>query len=166
MVGSRQMVLRRAKMRDRVVSEETRQKLRDANLGKKLSAEHKAKIGAASAGANNPNFGGRYQTEEVKAKMRGLRPTSNAGRWHRTDAHRQASSERMIDSCFMKTNNPMDDPEKRKLVALSKVGLRAHYNKSTPGVRKMFKPGAAPIGWTMKAQHGNLALLQPPQIKA
>lgn len=60
----------RAKMRGRVVSEETRQKLRDANLGKKHSAEHKAKISAASAGANNANFGARYQTEEVKARMR------------------------------------------------------------------------------------------------
>ena len=42
-------------------SEETRQKLRAANIGKKLTDEHRAKIGAASVG--------RKHTDETKAKM-------------------------------------------------------------------------------------------------
>lgn len=50
-----------------IVTEETRQKLRDANLGKKLSEETKRKIGLKSKG--NSYRKGIKNTDEVRAKI-------------------------------------------------------------------------------------------------
>jgi len=52
----------------RIVSEETREKLRQANLGKKCSEETKKKLSAINMGENNPNYGV-PKSEEQKKKI-------------------------------------------------------------------------------------------------
>jgi len=45
------------------------------------------------------------------------------------------------------TNNPMNDPEKRKKVGMSKLGKRSYINPSISNKRKMFIPGEEPAGY-------------------
>lgn len=52
----------------RIVSEETRAKMRAAKIGRKLSEEHRAKIGNAERGEKNPNYGKKF-TLEHRAKL-------------------------------------------------------------------------------------------------
>lgn len=109
--------------RGKKMSESAKDKLRAANLGKVHSPESNAKRSAALSGANNPNYGGRHQTEEVRARMRGPRAdSSRMGRWERTD-------------------------EWKKAVAEARRGKKVHVCEDQPGVRKMFVPGSAPPGW-------------------
>lgn len=100
------------------------------------------------SGESNPNYGGRLQTDEVKAKMRKPRKNpQNMGKWERTEEYRQAkSSAQKVNSHFVSAN-PMGSPEMRAKVAASKIGKRIHYNLDAPGARKMFVPGSAPPGW-------------------
>lgn len=53
----------------RFVSEKTRQKLRDVNLGRKFTAEHKMKIGLARLGKPNLKARGLKRTLETRRKM-------------------------------------------------------------------------------------------------
>lgn len=112
--------------RTKVVSDETKEKLRQANLGKAHSVESNAKRSLSLSGALNPNFGGRLQTDEVKARMRKPKAdSSKMGKWERT-------------------------PEWRAAVAETRRGKKLHV--STDGARKMFVPGAAPPGWIIHCQ--------------
>jgi hypothetical protein len=52
-----------------IISEKTRQKYREAQLGKKLTEEHKVKIRDATIGSKN-HFYERHHTEEAKQKNR------------------------------------------------------------------------------------------------
>ena len=61
-----------ALMKGRVISPETREKLRQANLGKTPSAETRAKISAANVG-RAPRPAGWHHTEEAKLKIRAHR---------------------------------------------------------------------------------------------
>ncbi|CAB4126972.1 hypothetical protein UFOVP84_39 [uncultured Caudovirales phage] len=46
-------------------------------------------------------------------------------------------------------DNPMNDPEKRKLVSLSKIGKKAYIHPDMPNKRKMFLPENAPVDWVL-----------------
>lgn len=68
------------------------------------------------------------------------------GNWERTLEYRYKFSQRQkISSAFVK-NNPMNNPEKRKLVGLSKVGRKKYINPETLDI-KMCLPGTEPIGF-------------------
>ena len=56
------------------VSEETKEKLRQANLGKKASAETKAKFSAMRKGENHWNWG-KHHSDGTRQKMKGKRPS-------------------------------------------------------------------------------------------
>ena len=134
--------------RNKVVSEATKEKLRQANLGKTMPDDVRAKISAKTSGTNNPNYGGRHQTEEVRERMRGPRAdSSRMGRWERTPEYKAALSAAQREASHFVTANPMGSPEMRAKVAASKIGKRIHYNLDAPGARKMFVPGSAPPGW-------------------
>lgn len=51
------------------------------------------------------------------------------------------------------TNNPMNDPEKRKKVGMSKLGKRAYINPSISNKRKMYIPGEEPVGYIPVSKH-------------
>lgn len=134
--------------RNKVVSEATKEKLRQANLGKTILDHVRAMISAKTSGINNPNYGGRHQTEEVRERMRGPRAdSSRMGRWERTPEFRAAKSAAQKEASHFVTANPMSSAEMRAKVAASKIGKRAHFNEDQPGARKMFVLGSAPPGW-------------------
>lgn len=136
--------------RNKVVSEATKEKLRQANLGKTIPSDVRAKISAKTSGINNPNYGGRHQTEEVRERMRGPRAdSSRMGRWERTPEYKAALSASKKEASHFVTANPMSSAEMRDKVRASKLGKRAHFNEEQPGVRKMFTPGQAPTGWSL-----------------
>lgn len=94
-------------------------------------------------GADHPAYGKR--SEETREKMR-----ENCGRWDRTQQHREDISERQRrDSIFVK-NNPMNDPEKRKLVGASKVGRRKYISADGKTTR-MCVPGTEHVGFILKS---------------
>lgn len=103
-------------------------------------------------GKNNPNYGGKYQTEEVKARMRKPKTdSSKMGRWERSEEYRQSWSERQKKNSHFVGDNPMNSKEMRNKVAASKIGRRAHVNTEYPGVMKLIRPGEAPPGWVLKS---------------
>ena len=69
----------KAKMRGRPVSEETREKNRQAQLGKHPSEETRAKLSATTKGEKNP-FYGRHHTEETKQILREKALARNAAK--------------------------------------------------------------------------------------
>ena len=90
-------------------------------------------------GKDHPASGRR--TEETIQKMK-----ENCGKWEREEKHCKAISERQKKESSFVTNNPMNDPEKRKLVSESKIGKKKYKNIIT-GEYKMFKPGTEPDGY-------------------
>ena len=76
--------LRADRMRNRIVTEQTKQKIRDANLGKKASNETRVKQSASAKGrvrspesieAGRLKHIGLKRSEETKAKLRAERAT-------------------------------------------------------------------------------------------
>jgi len=100
-------------------------------------------------GENNPCYGlfGKDHPASFKRNEETIqRMKENCGRWEREEKHCKDISERQKkESCFV-TNNPMNDPEKRKLVSESKIGKKKYKNIIT-GEYKMFKPGTEPAGY-------------------
>ena len=118
--------------------------------GAREKLSKKIKESGRMVGENNPCFGlfgadhpayGTRRSEEIREKMR-----ENCGRWERTQQHCEDISERQRrDSVFVK-NNPMNDPEKRKLVSASKVGRRKYISADGKTTRMCF-PGTEPAGF-------------------
>ena len=103
------------KLKGHTVSEETREKMRTANTGKKRSEETKAKIGASKKkliGDKNPFFGKKH-SEETKEKLR----IASGSRRH-SDKTKKKLSE-------MGKGRPNSEEHKRK------IGL-AHRGKKHP----------------------------------
>lgn len=70
------------------------------------------------------------------------------GKWKRSvDHNQQQSLYQKNNSCFV-SNNPMNEPEKRKLVSLSKIGRKKFTNIQTQQ-NKMFLPGTEPTGFVL-----------------
>lgn len=90
-------------------------------------------------GKDHPASGKR--SEETIKRMK-----ENCGKWERNEEHCQAISERQKKESSFVLNNPMNDPEKRKLVSLSKIGKKKYKNIIT-GEYRMFTPGTEPEGY-------------------
>ena len=69
----------KAKLRGKHHSEETRAKMSESHKGKKLSPETCAKISAAKSGKNHHMYG-KHHSEETKAKMRATRAAKKAAK--------------------------------------------------------------------------------------
>lgn len=95
-------------------------------------AEAKKKNGTTGKGSKRPHYSNNGST----------------GTWARTDDDRRRLSEHQKQHSVFATNNPMNDPEKRILVSLSKVGKRKYMNPSTNEV-KMFLPGTELDGFIL-----------------
>ncbi|CAB4125394.1 hypothetical protein UFOVP58_128 [uncultured Caudovirales phage] len=108
---------------------------------------------------NNPEFITRRSRKMVATKIingttgKGVkRPnyTNNGttGNWERTEEYRKKKSMvEKIDGHFVK-NNPMQDPEKRKLVSLSKIGKKKFVNLETNQTKMCF-PDNVPLGFSL-----------------
>jgi hypothetical protein len=66
-----------------------------------------------------------------------------------SDDHCKMISDRQKVHSIFVNDNPMNDPEKRKLVGLSKLGKKAFIHPENPNARKMFLPGNEPEGWVL-----------------
>lgn len=98
------------------------------------------KLGCKKFYKENPEFGHNkaIKVAEIKKKngttglgVARLNYTNNGstGNWERTDEQNKQWSEYQKEHSIFITNNPMDDPEKRKLVSLSKIGRKRVYRE-------------------------------------
>lgn len=96
---------------------------------------------------NQHNGSGKFYFVGKGSKRPSYRNRGLTGTWERRDGYKEWRSQYQKDnSCFV-TNNPMNDPNKRKLVSLSKLGRKRFYNED----RTQFKyciPGSQPHGWS------------------
>lgn len=76
----------------------------------------------------------------------------NNGKYIRDDEWRSANSERQKKHSLFALNNPMNDPEKRKLVSLSKIGRKKFINPETSEIR-MVLPENAPEGYILYTEY-------------
>ena len=93
-------------------------------------ATNRYKNGTTTKGIKRPNYQNNGAT----------------GKWVREDKHKQQISERALATSLFVTNNPMNDPEKRKLVGASKLGRHRYYNQDR-STSKYCLPGTEPDGW-------------------
>ena len=77
------------------------------------------------------------------------------GSWVRNEKHREAISNRQKENSHFISDNPMNDPEKRKLVSLSKIGKKKYINRQT-NETKMYFPGNEPDGFILAAKGNNV----------
>lgn len=77
--------------------------------------------------------------------IEGLKALSNNGK-KRKDVPNPKSSIFQKEQGLFVTNNPMNDPEKRKLVGASKLGRHRYYNQDR-STSKYCLPGTEPDGW-------------------
>lgn len=97
-------------------------------------------------GENNPNFGGKLQTEESKAKMRKPKSdSSKMGRYVRTEEARKRLSDSKKGKCTGSANS-MASAENRAKVGASKVGRKLAINPTTKE-RKYVFPDRIPEGF-------------------
>lgn len=140
----------------RIVSEETRKKLSIINTGRTMTEEQKNKISKSRIesgsfkGENNPNYGGKCQTEDVKLKMRKpKKDSSKMGRWERTPEIIQNMSNARKGKGRGERNS-MALAENRAKVSASKLGRRACINLVT-GTKRLFFPDNIPEGYVLKS---------------
>ena len=81
-----------AKMRGRKVSDETREKNRQAHIGKHPSDETRAKLSESRTGEKNP-FYGKHHSEETKAKLREIARAREAKKRAEREAAALAAAE-------------------------------------------------------------------------
>lgn len=101
-----------------IVSDQTREKLRNAHIGKKVSEETKQKLSLQRRGELN-NFFGKRHTEETKQKIRNARLGSKT-----TDTQRRA-----LDYGREIMRELIKMPEYRKKLSISKQGEKASTAK-------------------------------------
>jgi hypothetical protein len=70
------------------------------------------------------------------------------GVWERSAEYCEMHSQRQKENSVFIKNNPMNDPEKRRLVSLSKIGKKKFMNHQTKEV-KMCLPGTEPDGFVL-----------------
>lgn len=103
-----------------------------------------------SSGENNPNYGGKLQTEEVKAKMRKPKlDSSKMGRWERTPENIKNMSDARKGK-GLGDKNAMASAENRAKVGASKVGRKIAINQETKERRYVF-PNNIPEGFVLKS---------------
>ena len=69
-----------------LIKEETRKKLSDVNIGKKLSKETRKKLSDINSGSNHPNFGKKF-SEEAKKKMSNAKIGKELSNEHKRKLH-------------------------------------------------------------------------------
>lgn len=70
------------------------------------------------------------------------------GKWKRSENYNKQISNRQKEQSLFSVNNPMNDPEKRLLVSLSKIGRKKYYNPVIDKEIVVF-PGNQPEGFIM-----------------
>ena len=78
------------------LTKETKQKLREVNLGKHLTEETKQKISKESSGENNGMYG-KHHTEESKKKMSEAKKGNN---YHRDKRHTEESKQKIREKAI------------------------------------------------------------------
>ena len=95
-------------------TEETCEKISAANKGRKLSQEHRAKIGAANSGKNN-GFFGKHHTKEARTKM----SLSHRGKKNHNFGKHQTADVSIKLSVANRSNSPyknlISEMEKKKI---------------------------------------------------
>ena len=108
---------------------------------------------------NNPEF---LKMRAAKARQTALRNgtttkgiprpnytnNGNNGKFERTAETRKKMSDHQKEHSAFVLNNPMNDPEKRKLVSLSKIGRKRYIHPITKEI-KMVLPENAPEGFVL-----------------
>jgi group I intron endonuclease len=107
-----------------IVAESTKQKLREANLGKKLSVETKAKIALFSAG--------RYHSEETKVKLKIARSKQVPPMLGKTTSE---ETKEKIRKTKLGSNNPMYG---KSITDEHRAKLKANSAKNKPWLGKKF----------------------------
>jgi hypothetical protein len=98
-------------------------------------ADSKIKNGTTGKGIKRPNYSNNGLT----------------GKWERSEDIIQKISFRQKQNSKFVKDNPMSDPEKRKLVSLSKLGKKKYVNPELNESR-MFLPGTEPCGFILAKQ--------------
>ena len=117
---------KRPSQKGRIVSEETREKLRIANKGKKLSEEHKKKLSESHKGKVpwNKNKKVGPLSEEHREKLSIIAKERNFGEWLRGVKFSEERKKRMSESALKRkeVNGYVNSPETRKKISIANKG--------------------------------------------
>jgi hypothetical protein len=122
----------------KLMPEETKKKLYDANKGRKFSEEHKRKLSEARIGENNPNFG-KPMSEEQKNKISISKIGKNTGE----DApfynrhHTEESKKIMSD---LAKGRKLSEESKQKISKFNKGKVLSEETKSKMSLAAKGKP--------------------------
>jgi group I intron endonuclease len=111
-------------------SESTKEKLRNANIGKKLSSETKKKISEANTGENHPMYG-RHHSEETKERLRNLNKGQIPWNKGKTDVYSKETLKRMSNARKGKTpwmKGKHHSDETKEKISQSKKGVNHSQN--------------------------------------
>lgn len=113
-------------------TEEHRQKLSEANIGKKQSEDQKIRHSLAMCGSNNPCFGLKGEKHPSYGHKMSAIARKNISDKLKGTKKTPESIEKFKKSRIGKgtgQNNSMSDPEKRKKVSESKIGRKRIYHE-------------------------------------
>lgn len=109
-------------------TEETKQKIREWNLGRKMSAEAKLKMSLANRGKNNPNFGKKPSAETIQKRSIALRGEKNGmfGKTHTEEARQKIREahlgKKLSPERIQKLRDRRFSDETKQKIRMSKLG--------------------------------------------